>query len=545
MSNKTIKDNDKIDFGAILANYKRHWWWFAISLVVCLGLTFMYLKIKSPVYLVKSLVMFNQEEEDAGGAVGGLGALMSSFSLGSSGGANVEDEMMKMGSHSNMSAVVSALKLNHTYWSKAGLFDSKVWYYNDSPIEINIPQSVLDTIRTSTEFNIQIPANGGKISVEVEQADETIVDTEIETLPYSVKTPYGIFHIDTTSYYNNSEDLNFYAKISGNDGAIEGINKRFNIAQLSKKANGIQIDIEDVHIKRGKDFLNTLVDIYNQRSLADKNEQASSTAQFIEDRLLKLYRELETSETKIENYKRENQIVDAEAEAEYIFKKKETIEASIVELQTKIAVLHMIKEFLESPENKYTLVPFTADFPEDPISAYNELVLQRLNLEATAKGNNSALKNITTQVDAMRGNVISTLEKQIQSANIALADMSKEASSSEHRMSGIPRMERELTELYRDQVIKNEIYGYLLQKREENELKLSRNRPTGKVIDEAYAEVKPISPNKIMVVALGLFAGILIPIGLLSVFGKETSPTTPTTPSSPEKKSESEEKSEE
>lgn len=543
MDRATENTNDKIDFGAILSKYKRHWWWFAISLVVCLGLTFLYLKIKSPVYLVKSLIMVNQEDDESAGAVGGLGALMSSFSLGSTGGANVEDEMMKMTSHSNMSAVVSTLGLNFNYWSKDGLLNSKTWYYKDSPIEISVNREVLDTITKNTKFKIHIPENGKNISLEVEQADETVFDSEIGELPYTVTTPFATFHIDTTRFYKKGEELNFYAAVSGNDAVIEGINRRFNITQLSKKANGIQIDIEEVNIKRGKDILNTLAAIYNQRRLADKNEQATSTAQFIEDRLLKLYRELELSEKEIENYKRDNQIVDAEAEAEYIFKKKEAIETSIVELQTKMAVLKMIKEFLLSDENKYDLVPFTADIPEDPISAYNELVLQRINLETSAKSNNAALRNITNQIDAMRQNVINTIDKQVESTQIALNDMSKEASSSEHRMSGIPRMERELTVLYRDQVIKNEIYGYLLQKREENELKLSRNTPVGKVVDEAYAEIKPISPNKIMVLAAGFFAGILIPMVLISLRGNRNADSS--RPSQTAKEDLSEGKSEE
>lgn len=512
---------EKIDFGAYISKYKPYWWILLIGLVFGLGMSLLYLKIKSPLFLTKSMVMVNQDEEESAGAVGGLGALMSSFSLGGGGGVNVEDEMLKISSHTNMKSVINDLHLNHTYWSKPGLFDRKIWYYNDSPVKIEIPNAVLDTITVITLFDIDFSKDGNKISIEVEQGEEgTIYETTTNKMPHIVKTPYGTFTIDTTGYFIKGEELNFKASICNPDVTIEDINERIAITQLSKKANAIQIDLEDVNTTRAQDFINTLVKSYNERGLADKNEQALNTSKFIDERLVQLYNELESAEIKIEDYKRDNQIVDATAEAEFIFRKKETMEAALIEFETKAAVLKMIKDFLLSPKNKYSLVPFTADFPEEPISAYNELILQRINLLTNAKQNNATLKNLTAQIDAMRENVITTIEKQLQSTQIAINDMSREASNSKNRMEGIPKMERELTALYRDQVIKNEIYGYLLQKREENQLKLMRNTPKGKVIDTAHTEVEPVSPNKIVVPALGILFGLGMGIFGANIFDK-------------------------
>lgn len=505
-----INSSEKIDLTAIWNKYKAFWWVFLISIIGCVGLSLLYLKIKSPLFLTKTMVMVNQDDEESAGAVGGLGALMSSFSIGSASGSNVEDEMMKMSSHTNMTSVIKHLELNKTYWSKPGLFDRKIWYYGNSPLKIEIPDAVLDTISVVTIFKLDIPKDGKNISLKVKQGEEgTILKTKFDKFPYIVKTPYGTFTIDTTKYFVKGEKLNFNASICNPNVTIEDINERIAITQVSKKANAILIDLEEVNTDRAQDFLNTLVASYNERGLADKNEQALSTSKFIEERLLQLYTDLEVAETKIEDYKRDNQIVDAMAEAEYTFVRKERIETGMLEMETKAAVLQMIKDFLLSPENKYSLVPFTADFPEDPIIDYNELLLQRMKLESTTSENNAAFKMLTAQVDAMRSNVISTIDKSLQSTRIALADMRREASSAEKRMTGIPRMERELTALYRDQVIKNEIYGYLLQKREENQLKLMRNTPKGKVIDRAYTEIEPVSPNKYVVPVLGLIFGLV------------------------------------
>ena len=504
-----ISSSEKIDFTAMWNKYKPFWWVFLISIIGCVGLSLLYLKIKSPMFLTKTMVMVNQDDEESAGAVGGLGALMSSFSIGSAGGSNVEDEMLKMSSHTNMVSVIKYLGINKTYWTKPGLFDRKIWYYGNSPLKVEIPDAVLDTISVVTTFKLDIPEDGKNISLKVKQGKEgTILKTSFDKFPHVVKTPYGTFTIDTTKYFVKGEALNFNASVCNPNATIEDINERIAINQVSKKANAILVDLEDVNTDRAQDFLNTLIASYNERGLADKNEQALSTSKFIEERLIQLYKDLELAETKIEDYKSQNQIVDATAEAEYTFVRKERIEAGMLETETQVAVLQMIKDFLVSPENKYNLVPFTADFPEEPITAYNELVLQRMKLESTTGANNAALKTLTAQVDAMRQNVIATIDKTLQATRIALADMRREASNAEKRMTGIPRMERELTALYRDQVIKNEIYGYLLQKREENQLKLMRNTPKGKVIDTAYTEIEPVSPNKYVIPALGLIFGI-------------------------------------
>lgn len=504
-----IKSSEKIDITAIWNKYKAFWWVFIISIIGCVGLSLLYLKIKSPVYLTKTMVMVNQDDEESNGAVGGLGALMSSFSIGG-GKSNVEDEMLKMTSHTNMVSVIKYLGLNKTYWTKPGLLDRKIWYYGNSPLNVQIPDAVLDTISVVTTFKLDIPKDGKNISLKVKQGEEgTILKTKFDKFPYIVKTPYGTFIIDTTKYFVKGEELNFNASICNPSVTIEDLNERIAINQVSKKTNAILVDLEDVNTDRAQDFLNTLIASYNERGLADKNEQALSVCKFIDERLMQLYTDLEAAETKIEDYKRDHKIVNAVSEAEYTLIRKERVNTGILEKETKVAVLQMIKDFLLSPENKYNLVPFTTDFPNDPIASYNSLLLHRMNLESKTSDNNAAFKRITAQVDAMRSNVISTVDKALQSTRIALADMHRESSNSEKRVSGIPRMERELTALYRDREIKNEIYGYLLQKREENQLKLMRNIPKGKVIDRAYTKVKPISPNKIVVPVLGLIFGIV------------------------------------
>ena len=177
------------------------------------------------------------------------------------------------------------------------------------------------------------------------------------------------------------------------------------------------------------------MDIYNNKLLKDYRNQAQASVDFVKDRLEKLYNELEKSETSIESYKRANKIVDASAEAEYIFLKKQTAERSMIEYETRASVLKMIIEFLQSDKNKYSLIPFADDMPKEPVEEYNKLVMERLRLQENAKGNNAALKSISAQVDAMRANLIGSLESQLSATRIAISDMNRAEAGTASRIS--------------------------------------------------------------------------------------------------------------
>lgn len=511
MTNKDLlKDDDKIDFRAIISTWVRYWWVFLICLAGCLGLAALYLSIKSPTWAVQGSVILNQDEEQKGSLGGSLGSLMQTFSLGGGGSKNVEDELYRMQSHSNLSEVVRRTGINFGYYSKDNFFARKKWYYNDSPIVVSLPEAVVDTVGT-TVIKMNVPADGKNIKVNVKQRGEKVLSKTYPSFPFMVKTPSGSFYVTTTDKYIKGEAINFVATISAPGVKAEDLNDKILTKMRNKKSNIIQLSIEEVRPDRGSDILQTIIDVYNDRTLSETQEKAQSSVSFIEERLLTLYNDLQDNENKIEDYKRRNQIVDAQAEAEYIFKKKETVEGKIVEVETKISVLKMIIDFLHSDANRYSLIPFTQDIPEDPISAYNEVVLERLKLEANPKGNAAAIKSLSTQLDAMRANLLTTLDRELAAAKIAERDLNRVAGTSKDRMEGIPTMERELLGLYRDQKIQNTIYAFLLQKREEAQMQAMRNVKPGKIVDEAYVGTEPAAPNKPVILIGAFLIGIIVP----------------------------------
>ncbi|MBD5213120.1 MAG: hypothetical protein HDS70_05815 [Bacteroidales bacterium] len=516
-----IKDDERVGMGKFLRYLLKCWWAVAACVVIFAALGYVYSKIKSEKYEVMASIIMNDTDSDGKGTLGGgLGSLFSSFNMGGASYKLVEDEIRRIQSRGNLEEVVKMLNLNSKNWSKSGMLKPKVWYYNDAPLTVSLPAAVADTLSATTKFRIDVAEGGKEIHVKAEQPmGKTVLDQTYKAFPIQAKTPRGTFRIDKSVTYNPSEPLTFYNVTTSPKIYAESLYKDIDMASPTKKSNIIYMSIDEVRPDRGEDILNNLVAIYNLRSIETGHEEARAAIDFIDERMVELYQQLQNSEKSIETYKKANNIVDPEAEAEYIFKKKGGAETAIVEQRTKAGVSQMIIDFLRNENTRYSLIPFTSDAPEAPIQAYNELALERLRLEQNAKGNNASLKGVTAQMDAMRANLISTMERELSATRIAIGDLEKVNHESESRIGQVPSIERKLTELYRNQTIQNQIYGFMLQKREENQLKLAREIPAGRIMEKAYSSTEPKGlGGKILIILFGFLGGILGVGGLYIVY---------------------------
>ncbi|MBR3765825.1 MAG: hypothetical protein IKL11_01525, partial [Muribaculaceae bacterium] len=305
MENK-IKSNDQIDVSQIVDVLRRNWWMFAVSVVLCGALGVAYLYVKHSVYVVhaKVLVAYDEGTSSMGSSI------MQSLSLGGVGGSNVEDEVLVMGAHSIKEQAIKELKLNRSYYSPDG-FLKKKYYYNNSPIEISAPEEVFDTLSVGMKFNIKANKDLSKIEVEVKKGRfTTLAEVTGDKLPMVVNTPFGIYSIDKTKFYVPGEDVEVVANVTGNSVYAEAITNDLTVQKSEKKANGISLYYEDINIKRGKDLLNKMVELYNRRGQKEKDEMAVNTGRFIDERLDTLYISLADAERKIQNYKQNKNIVD-------------------------------------------------------------------------------------------------------------------------------------------------------------------------------------------------------------------------------------------
>ena len=499
-----------IDFSSFIRKYKRYWWLFLLSLIACIGLAYAYLKLATPVYNVKAVVLVAQEDNGAGA---GANLLKSMKLMGQ--GSKVDDEMLVFSSQELCTQVVKQLGINHNYLEDKGWYKPEKDHYNTSPIEVIAPEEMFDTL-SSVKFKIDLDKTG-KADIKATSGKEKLANVKGVTLPTTLKTTYGTFAIKTTDRYKQGKPCHITARLTGNQMLGERLNKRIKVKLASKKSNGINLNIAESNKSRGKDILNKLIELYNERGQHEKDEQAINTAKFIDERLALIYKGLTSSEADIESYKRAHKIVDPELQVKSAVAKQEITDRAIVKLETNKQLLGMVRDFVSNPANKHSYIPFEVDSSaaSGSIRAYNNLLTKRQELAQSAKGDNLALKQIDEQIETMHHNVLQGLNSSIKGVDLQLNKVRGQANATAGDLGQVPTQEREARELMRQQGIQNTLYTFLLEKREENALVLAATTPKGKIVDHAYSESTPISPNKMITLAMALLAGLMLPMLLV------------------------------
>lgn len=499
-----------VDFSAFIRKYRRYWWLFLLSLLACMALAFAYLKYAKRIYNVKAVVLVAQEDNGAGA---GANLLKSMKLMGQ--GSKVDDEMLVFSSQELCSQVVKQLGINHNYLEDKGWYKPEKDHYNTSPIEVIAPEEMFDTL-SSVKFKIDLDKTG-KADIKATSGKEKLANVKGVTLPTTLKTTYGTFAIKTTDRYKQGKPCHITARLTGNQMLGERLNKRIKVKLASKKSNGINLNIAESNKSRGKDILNKLIELYNERGQHEKDEQAINTAKFIDERLALIYKGLTSSEADIESYKRAHKIVDPELQVKSAVAKQEITDRAIVKLETNKQLLGMVRDFVSNPANKHSYIPFEVDSSaaSGSIRAYNNLLTKRQELAQSAKGDNLALKQIDEQIETMHHNVLQGLNSSIKGVDLQLNKVRGQANATAGDLGQVPTQEREARELMRQQGIQNTLYTFLLEKREENALVLAATTPKGKIVDHAYSESTPISPNKMITLAMALLAGLMLPMLLV------------------------------
>lgn len=515
--NNNMRKESYFDFGALLTKYKRFWWLFVASFVLCMGVSVFYLCVKKPIYDMYSIILISDDENSGSGSLSS--AIMKNFSLGG-GSSSVDDEIIVINSVSLLKDMVRDLKLNRVYVRHDG-FMKNYDLYDQTPITVDAPDAVFDTLNNQMLFKVKVNEAGNKIDVKVKKGwFKTLAEVSADKFPVTVKTKYGIYVLNTTPYYKKGKELEMKIAVSGFQNTAEYYKEKVAASTMSKKSNGIVLGYQESNVKRGKDLLNKMVDLYNLRCQNEKDEMALNTGKFIDDRLNIIYNDLSSSEADIEKYKRENNMVDMKADVTFMYGVKKINEEAKTQLMAQCEVMKMIKDFVNDPKNEKSMIPFSVGQTSEaggPVEMYNNLILERTKLASSAKANNITLKSIDEQIAIVRSNVRKAADKALDGLKLQLAQSERADNKMQSEVGSLPTKERQYRELSRRQAIKNELYIFLLQKREENALVLAATSPKGKIVDKAYAYSEPIAPKKGVVLFVGLFFGLILPIVILYI----------------------------
>ncbi len=494
----------------------RHWWLFALSFIFCFGILFLYLRKTLPSYIVSSTVLVDDHSLSFAGIGNSKGNSMLKSMIGG-GDVNVFNEIEILASENLAAKTVDALDINCRYYEKTG-FLKKEDHYGTSPIIVEAPKELFDTLSVTLPFKIKV-YDDGKTDITVKKGMfSNYAELKGVELPATVKTPFGLFVVKPTQYFTPKHEYSITASVAGNIPAALELQKDMTVDLKAKKTDIVYMDVMDNDVKRGRDILNTLVRLYNERGMKESDTQGMTTARFIDERLSLIYKNLMGSEAEIEAYKKAHSLIDPVAQAKTTIIKGETSESAIIALETQYRIASMIKGFITDPANKHSLIPFESDsLSAKMVRTYNALITQRQHLETSAKADNPALVQLDQQLNAMRENMLGSVNNALGAMRIKIDKAKDVQGESKGDMSQFASTERETRNLYRNQAIQNELYIFLLQKREENALKMAAAQPKGKLVDEAYAASEPVKPKKPLLAFVALMMTFAIPFCILYV----------------------------
>ncbi len=518
-------EDEKIDIQQLLFKYIIHWPWFVGAVLVCLIGAWIYLRMATPVYNISATVLIKDDKKggNTGSMVGleelGLSGLISSSQ-------NIDNELEVLRSKTLVKEVINLLNLYVSYTDEDG-FPSKNMY-KTSPVLVSLTPQEAEKLTDPMVVEMALYGEGG-LDVNVTVGDKEY-QKHFEKLP-------AVFPMDegTLAFFQSPDSLSLKkdtmeassnirhitAKIKSPMKVARAYCENLKIEPTSKTTSVAVISLKNSSLQRGQDFINQLLEMYNRNTNNDKNEIAQKTAEFIDERINIISKELGSTEANLENFKRNAGITDLTSEAQIALTGNAEYEKKRVENRTQISLIEDLRKYIRG--NEYEVLPGNIGL-QDPglvatIERYNEMLVERKRLLRTSTENNPTIINLDTSIRAMKSNVQATLDGSLKGLLITKADLEREASRFSRRISDAPGQERQFVSIARQQEIKAGLYLMLLQKREENAIALAATANNAKIIDEAIADDIPVSPKRRMIYLIALVLGVGIPVGIIYLIG--------------------------
>lgn len=504
------KRQDGFDLMGLLLDYLSKWKWFALSLVLCAAIGYVVISTIVPVYEVSASVYLNDNDMQGNGT-----ALIFSGDMLTGKDYLDETQIEILKSRNNLIKIVDSLDLAYSYYKVGALKDEPIYGTNavvarldsvslrglSSPIEI-IASKKNSTYTFDIETNYR-----GEVERKIVKAD---------SLPVKVELSHGSLEL-LPSMATSRLDGKLKIKVSNPNKVAARLSANLGIGFARNSSTILIIDYQTPVVEEGADIINTLINIYNQDIIADKNRSALQAEKFIVERLALIHGELQDVEREVEDYRREKRITDISAETGMYLSQTSETDAEIAQVDMKQQLVGDVEKIVNNQDD-YAPIPQVIDDAalNSMIEAYNKKLAQRAALLDGSTEDNPIVQNMQEDLARAKNEIYRGIENVKHGLSIQKRNLTNRDRRIEGRISNIPTYERELTGIFREQRIKDNIYNFLLEKREEIALQKTLATPTARLIDDPLGS-GPVSPDRMMFIQIVLCCGLLIPAGLIFV----------------------------
>lgn len=500
----------EVDMTDLVRLALKRWYYYVGTVIFCLVVAFVYVHRTAPQYQRVATVLI--KDKDSGTRTPSEAQIFKEVGFMDLSG-NVENEILIFQSLHLAQMVVEQLNLEVSY--QAETFWRPVDLYGTTPVTVGFA----DDTDLACRFRLALLPNKMVELKELFYKGEQLDFQKTFALNETVQTPVGNIVVKPTSFYSG-DCIGQELIVTKNTVTAAGnaLSARITAAKASKESSMIQLSITDEVPQRAADILNALIDAYKKDIVNDKNTVARNTERFVVERLAILEKELGNVDSQIAAYRSENQLVDASQSGLYL-QKADQFQNEAVQLQTEIELTRYLKEFLLQPKNDDSLIPLSTGVSEanlvSQINEYNKLRLQCSKLEGPSAGDNPVVQDLRQAMNSLRESILHAMDNHMEALQLRLNSTLKQEARSTGQAASIPNHQKTVLSAERQQKVKEQLYVYLLQKREENALAEYIAESNARVIDQAKGSNLPEAPKVQMIYLGALVLGLGLPTAVL------------------------------
>lgn len=501
------------DLKKIVLQYLKYWPWFIVCLIISISIAFIYLRYSTNIYQTNAQVKVLKDQSglDLSGLQGGSPLIDMSK-------VNLENERSVLKSRRIALKVVETLDLTSSYYKSGSFKSSEIWK-NERPFKVS-------WVKNDSVANEATPL----YSVEFKSLDQFVIknpETNFEK-QFSVGEPMNVegnplvlnFNPDYNGDITELQGSTYNFSFRSTSQAVSTLSTKVSVEPLGDRSEILDIAIKGQNKAKNEDILNALIDQFNSDGIEDNRLVAKRTEEFVIERLEYLVSELDTVEGGLATFKRENDIVEIENNATALFGKSSEAELRVFEISNQIALTKNFKEEILS-QDEYELLPARIGITNDNINSftesYNQKILERDRLLISSTEENPSVKELNKLILQLRKNILNTIDNYIKSLEISLKEVKRREQEFDFNIGKLPEQEKEIRNIKRQQAVKEKLYLFLLQKREEAALSYAITAPIIKVVDYAYTQPTPVSPKSQIILLSSLVIGLVIPFGVLYI----------------------------